>query len=554
MRNHETTIIMHDGYQVIEHRETLDITNAESVLSTKKQKKYTAAVHNGVSVTLIRHSIRCPYCANESRVDFYSPNGRKPTPRMSKTVIKKWITPQISLFDNQEKILSLNEVKLPDGRYICPSCNNNLKEARNFREIKFTQSKNKFEISCQFISFGELLSTTCAVRENIPFDNDMKEILTFNFRNGHTYIKLANGNGEILDIRDLTDDAALWNKGLIYSLFTKSKIIKRQLKRAFLSVYDGKLPFSIYELTPEKYILLTRFVGYRLSFYDAVPYSTDEQKIDETFRTISKKLHLAKNVPAIYKEYGLPKMKSIRKLIFTNPGLMFYAEEIKKLWEVVKNPDVLCAILTCERAYQILLDLHIYNGIFCFYADYIRVKNGTSLYRKIKDEPDIMHAYAIYYMALNDSQKRKEQIKWTGKNAFSDFEENFQYLYKPMRLGSDYSLPMHAVERKIYNCVIDGYSFIWLRNMMDYKRAGEILDNCLIHWRNVNNPVVGIYKNQKPLAAIEVCKTTILQVQLAGNRSIKNNQAILNAYKKWIERFGLECYPDGDVTFEDLIF
>lgn len=122
----------------------------------------------------------------------------------------------------------------------------------------------------------------------------------------------------------------------IFELINLYKPVNRELKNQFVKIFHGSLPFRTKELTVEQFLLMTRFIGYDSGFYNALPYAEKGDLIERRFLKPARRLHHAAKVPSIFEKTMLPKIKSIRKLLFCNPALFFYTEELEQLWKLLK--------------------------------------------------------------------------------------------------------------------------------------------------------------------------------------------------------------------------
>ena len=118
------------------------------------------------------------------------------------------------------------------------------------------------------------------------------------------------------------------------------------------------------------------FIGYDKDFYDAIPYVKVEPGPDEdpypqrwaielSFVEIASKLLFQKNNAKVYEEYGLPDDTDIRGFILRYPEFLFYAPELKKLWELLEEKRHFLRVLNNRTILSMLLhEMHLYERVF----------------------------------------------------------------------------------------------------------------------------------------------------------------------------------------------
>lgn len=330
-------------------------------------------------------------------------------------------------------------------------------------------------------------------------------------------------------------------------------------------MFGGAVPFSKDEQTPEKYVLMTRFVGFPRRFYDAIPYFRGTYQIEETFKKVADKIHRAEDALILFENSDVPKCKSIKKVFLTDAGLLFYLEECEKLWEVIKDVNYYRYLLRSENIFDILSLLHQRPVLFDLVSDYCRVKGAKAMIGMIIYDWTISINYAMDYCTMNDTMKLAEQEKWKRqlpkhRRRYEEYDDDhddedeidYEYYYRRTNLKTMFSVPMKRAIEPIENCVIDGFSFSWLRCGNDYYMAGNALKNCLACWDTTKNPVVAVKKGGKIVAAIEVGLCGVNRVQGYRNSSISHIDGLWEAYQKWLDKNklkDLQCYTHNGLPF-----
>ncbi len=564
------------GYTVTQEKVTVGIDEAVDILKTRRRRKYISAFRSGYETfaELRKDVWRCPYCnherpttlmvANTKRAGKYLYGSYAPT----KAQIERWGTHQLSLFEKDDEKLILNSAPIITGEQMCSKCGRKSLPSLSQREVNLTYNKQQIVLRAEVSGLGELLAIPWVVEGTITIKFPIYEVVTFDLNTGHTTIELQSANDVCVAKRDITTQPYVWEKGVVYQLIRDNVVLNRTMKRLFSDVFGGLLPFGKDELTPDKYILMTRFVGFPRRFYDAVPYVPGGFQIEESFRSVEKKLHSAEDAFILFDTSALPKCKSIKKIVYSNPGLLFYLPECENLWAIINDVNHFRALLKDDSVFNVLSILHQRPRLFEYVSDYCRVKGARAMLSVITEGWLFSIEAAIDYCTMCDSMKLAEQQQWkdrTQKNSHIEDEDEFDdeddeyededddegWYPRFSNRGMMFSVPMKKPITEIVNCVIDGFSFSWLRSGNDYYMVGKALRNCLGRWRTTYNPVVAVKQEEKIVAAIEVGPDGIHQVQGYHNSCISRVNGLSAAYEKWCERFNLK---DLRCSYEDMPF
>lgn len=526
---------------MLRRKKTVDIDTAVEILSTKKQKKYTAAFRSGQGLTanLVSHVLVCPYCSHEfpayaRYINTIFKTDRLVCDRTSKDIIEKWGSKQMSMFEPPCTDLYLNNVCKPTGNFTCTKCGRESESDIRNRNVIIQYSKKTIKISCEVLGIDELLSLQWLSSGRIAVVPPLYETVTFNFRNGHTFVGLEDVDGNKVAVRDITDEPDILGNGTTNRIITTNVKSSRILRRLFMKMIGSSLPFYGDEWTFENLVLMTRFVGYDRSFYDAVPYAENGCGLEDSFKHIASELHTKESAEKYFKNSVIPDVKSIRRIYFQAPGLLFYLLEGKLLWKAIDDPNLFCKVLGAKHIYDILSELHQRPMVSEFLLDYGHEKGKATLVKKLIDEWYPIKHYAVSYCSLSVAAKIAERKTWHLKKHFCRDEQ----------LALHFSRPLCKPEIDIEDCKISGFDFYWLRTSRDYNKAAQPLNNCLSNWIDDNNPVVCVRKDGHIIAAIEVQNNTVVQIQGIGNASIDRVSGLPEAYKKWKCRYKLTEQED----------
>ncbi len=283
-------ILIYYGYRIEKYNDTVYISDAERILSGKRQRKYTYATRHEIQANLVRHVWICPFCNAHipAYPRFFGQDSISENKKPSE--ISDWSTLQLSLFENPDKTLFFN-LPLKNGKIRCPECKKTSERNSKTRELLFHKNKSKLEITTEIDSLDEIISLHWPSDKWLNLFSPIYETIVFNFANGHTFLKLHNGSGIEYAVSDITKKPESWNNGPVCEMLKNNKVAARTLKRFFCEQFDGSLPFRNVELTPEKYVLMCQYVGFPRQFYDAIPFSKNAYYIDPSFAKISNQLH-----------------------------------------------------------------------------------------------------------------------------------------------------------------------------------------------------------------------------------------------------------------------
>lgn len=515
------------GYTIREETLTVSIEQAQEWLLTRKQKKYTCAQRGDFTVALTRHYIRCPYCNYKTYAYAREMNkafdcGGRAGERVGKERVRSWTSQQTTLFEDERAPLCLTPVVEVASDLICPHCKNTMHPSDQTRRVELAHVGHKIWIRAEVLDVMELLSLPCLFDGAVRLEFPLFEAVCFNFRNGHTYVRLETAEGRCLTTRDVTADKYAWTAGAVYDAIAKSKYVRRVVGRMFRHEWRGALPFYPSELGVDELRMLTMFVGYKRPFYSTIPFEKSTLAVDASFRLQARRMRHARDVVSLYEQAQLPSMKSVRKVFFENEGLFFYLPECERLWALFNDPNHFVALLKGKDAYQILSDLHMRPMMFTFLHDYLTVVSKQHLLKRMHKYWYSVCRYAVNYGSMSDSMRKRERDKWQ-KHQRGSAIGNFPA----------FAIPMCTPTERIRDCTIDEFTFSWLKTSADYEEAGKALRNCLTEWSTHNYPVVCVRKAGKIIAALEVRNHFVYQARTANNNGLDAVPGLRSAYRKW---------------------
>lgn len=531
------------GYEILEKTQTIKMRKALDLLLSGKQTEYSKAINNyNGTATLFYSVIKCPYCGGEL------PIKHTPNEKLNRDRIIQWGSGQLTLFECENSELFINKISFVNKTNYCSCCKRKSEKADRYYNINISKKRGKIIISCLQENIDELLNTAWSKKIELKAPFIYYETTVFNLHSGHTYVRITNSKGNVVCTRDITENPDFIKNGILYNLISASQKLRRELK----TVFKGSAAFAFHSqlITFEDLVVATRFIGYNKEFYNSIPFCVGTYKIFPGFKSIAKKLHYAENIPALYKQLNLPANKAARRIVFSNPGLIFYYHEIKQLYSAANNVDYFNSILLFDHIYSILAKIYCYPVIGDFIQEAFKYENNSVVMRQMTNHFYSLSAYGIRYMSMKNAVRKMERKR-----------KNWLSLCVECAYGDDSSILPSLIRFKpwdeISDCVIDEYRFEWLITSSDYQKAVQIMHNCL---GSTYQPTVAIKSNGVYIAAISfdvLNYKNITQAFMCGNQPIINDTPLCIAIQKWCERYDIEWpeyeYEDDD-EYEDVPF
>lgn len=389
----------------------------------------------------------------------------------------------------------------------------------------------KICVSCEINNLTHIFQMECiqGKEENeIDIVFPIKETVIFDLQKGTTCIEVVNGDEKLLESREITKDINYWRTRGSYEYIENHKYVIQLIAEKFLEQWPEKeLPFDLDELTVERLVLMTRYVGFPKNFYISLPLSRETNCVDENFATIDAKLRKIEDVLEILREYEVPTSKTLNRIFYTNPAYCYYVEEVMKMWKVINNLDLYVRFLNSGKVFEVLSYLHDYPCAILFFEDYVREKSVVSLLRRIGNEWRDVRLYAVSYSAMSDSRKVQEQKRWGKRTLF-------------VRAAANYSRPVQTEENEVKDCTVEGFSVIKLRTSNDFLDAAEGLHNCLEGYDTYSDSAVFVIKKgTKYRAAIQIRNGEIITALGYENSEIEYDEEIYRIYLLWKIKWGL---------------
>ena len=535
------------GFTLEETIESMSVVQAQSLLLTKRANRYVRARREGERADVYAHRITCPCCGRSFVYNGYTVRrvNRKAyiapcRPRPPKARVREWADPQLSLFDEERAVLPLAPEAAPPEEFVCPACEQVSFPDRGAREVYLSHRKHKVVLRCEVVSLPEITCLHKFKEEKTHLQFPVYETLTFDLRRGRVHQRYEDKENTLLFCWDITERPDLLLFDACYWVLCRRPQVVRYIRHLFEQEWGVPLPYAAFQTDEYTLTQMTRFVGYPRSFYACIPYENGAWAVAEDFRQPAAPLHDARRLPQVYDAVGLPQAKSPRRCLFENPGLFFYAAEIRMMWEVLRDVNLLCRFLGGPRTFQVLSALHQRPLMREYLRDYAAVKSPHRLLAQMEELWETVASRAVDYASMSAAARRETQAVWRGQREAGTHRK------------LTYSVPMRTPTAEIPDCVVNGYTFIWLRSSNDYALAAHCLRNCLAEWQMQHPPVVSVRKNGRFVAAIEVAYPYVVQAMARNNSAIEGDPSLYDAVVRWMNRYGLRWGEDDcENEYED---
>lgn len=517
------------GFKVIDVDKHYSREKAREILSSKKQRRYTEGYIVNDEIKLKQRLIVCPFCRSYiPMTNWYFKEEGVMTQKVDNDEIKEWLSDQLSFIEDSYRRFSA-PVPTP-AKIKCNKCKQISSESNEEELILITREKDKISIKKE-ISINELLSVKWI--DDFAINSFATNVeLSFDIKDGTITKTVFDGN-RIIGCQKVycSDD--------IDEVFLQLLCIKhvyRRIKGFMKTFWDNDNDLNWTNPTIDELIIRTFFAGYSKGFYEAIPYDSG-YKIDKSFREISDKLHNRENIPSLINESKLPHIKSVRGTIFNRPEYLFYLKEIESFWGLFGNDSVFNSFLKLENVFLLLDSVHRMPMLITFFEDYKKEKGIIGILRYLRKDWEIFLEYGKSFMLLNDDLKDEERKKWKGKYIK---KANFSIFGN---VHPNYRVPIgcnnKSIKEKAVQDTGDGFCYVLLNSIVEYRRAGGILHNCLkdhgrFGYYNSDGDIIGVYKKNKLVATIEVVDGIISQASTDHNDKLSTCPGLEKSFYKWV--------------------
>lgn len=528
------------GYRIIERTKEVDLYTACDILRSRKQKYITNAKRISDKAILTSHRVVCPHCGREAPAyKHYLNKHFVSRPKNTELTILNWANIQISMMGEPEEELLIQDFEDFSEEYICHKCGYSSNKSNDYMELNINYINGKLYVKKDIKSLSDLVSMRW-LKGSADIDFPIYEQVVFDFEGGVTYLELISNDNIICSIgaSDLNSDA-------LATLISENKRVKRMLKRLFEEITPYKLPFTTNELDFEKFVNFLCFKGFPKDFYETIPFWKGTRATDDSFKDIITQLKNPQCAMELLEKSLIPFCKSVKRVFVNKSGLFFYLKECEFLYSLFNDVNLFSKLLEDEAIFCYLARLHYEVAVKSFLTEYSKKVGKIKTFKVLSENRRQVFDYGINYCALSDYAKLMEQESW---NTDSEFFENFRSYD---RYYDNLSVPMASLPVSVRDCVIGKYNFKALKTKMDYIIAGKKLKNCLGNWHSCDNPVVVVSIGKKMVAAIEIKKGEVFQMQRKCNQTVSTDSELYKITSKWCKKYNIKFDP---AKLDDLPF
>ena len=526
------------GFRFFEETKRVSFTAAEKELLGRHQKFYGEAVFEKSHVLLHAESLICPHC--QHKIPAYTPflSAHYFYKKTEKAKILEFLNPQVSIAEVQKaRTLHLQTLKKEniDKTITCPHCfyKGVLSEEKSQSFIE--EKKQRITVGLG-LSLQALLNCKWIPKKfSVPLQN-VFETVTFNLKNGHVFLRLETENGKPIYTLDITNikNAKVFEDELLELLSWNHRVLHRL--KAFFKSHGIKIPFPNDALDAEHFLLLTRFQNYPESFYDSLPFLKGTNYLTPSLKGMGKALQKAEYVPHILEKSNLPQCKSVRKILFLSPWLLFFIPQMESLWSIFSDVNYFCRCLSSAQVYRHLCDLLDYPDTEKFYRLYAEKKGRDGLL-KCMEQAVGFTLYDVPFLMKRKELQQEEMQKWNTKYIVTMSESFF---WPQWYLSCRYQRPKSADDTvSIPKFSNNGYVFKSLKHKKDYVTASKDLHNCLKEYIGEGKTVVGVRKKNHYVGAIELRGKKVIQSLMVDNMPMQEDAALYAAFQAFAKKFGL---------------
>lgn len=178
------------GFTIEEQQKIVGLKETLEALTPACQMKSTLAVFENDHAEITKHVVVCPWCG-------------KKTPAYHNHQCKAFLpmnilsAQQTSISEKTPQTLVFNRSIETMSYFICPKCNMESYPSKGFIDVLFTIDKRKIRISRK-LELKEWFQIEWGADKICITDFELYETITFNLKNGHTFVSLEDSCGEKL--------------------------------------------------------------------------------------------------------------------------------------------------------------------------------------------------------------------------------------------------------------------------------------------------------------------------------------------------------------------
>ncbi len=531
MENSVIKFKVNSGYQVIRRSKEVDLQTVYEVLESKKQNKYAEAIMSEDHAELVWYVARCPYCGKETSL--YQNKGTDVHKHFFSDELVVMTGIQLSFLEHPENVICISEHKEKDGLYLCEKCCQFSRRSDEKSEITITRDGNLLNVFSEIGNLKNLFRLKWIDKVDLNSSFPLYEKICFDFDKGETTVSLVNEEDNIISSEEVTSDIIHKNQSSLIEMISKNYSLKRKLLREFSRYVGYDSGMSYIECNFAKFLMMTQFYGFDKSFYNAIPYEGATYRVESSFEEVANQLENPRSAMELLKNSSLPYVKSVKRIFTGNQGLFFYIKECEKIYDVLKDVNLLCKVLESKIIYTIFTDLHNYDNYILFYRDICKKVGNIDFCTMLTLHYDKFRNCAINYGSMSEYMRKKY---------IDEFDKKKNFKRGCAGCNVDYVVPMKKLNENIKDCVINDIAFKKLETKSDYITAGEKMDNCLDSWECHDNPVVVMLKRGEYVGAVEIGNGFVYDALGKYNEYIRKDDELFCAIKKWCEKYNVKWH------------
>lgn len=421
----------------------------------------------------------------------------------------------------------------------CPSCGVHKRITTEASMIDIYSNQHATLIKQQ-LSSKECVTIVGMHRKGHEWKYPLTRYVIFDHDAHRSILLLIDDKNEVIIAQDLIDDTPLMEQFKIDFFMRLMPKLRGALMKIFEQFYLEDFPFKSDELTLDLLILLNRFQSFPRCFYETILQLIEVNILkEEDLQRMALELAHYSNVSALYEKLNFPKTKALRRTVFENPGVMFFAQQLASL--PFHNTDVLLRVIRSDDIYHLLYTMRSSTSVVELLEGVVQVKGEVRAWNAIRPIISLLPEIAWNVRTL-PAEAQKDVLRgdlrgMVGAEWRSNYIRNYNFTLA------------HAEKFNYMTYTIDEYHFAAIKNSKDLCCAAKDLHNCLDTCIYTDRPVVGVKCGGKYVAAIELDNEgrKVYQAKLDYNAPIWKSERVNRAFEEWMKRCNIVDVSDDSV-------
>ena len=536
------------GYKVMIRAEKQSRENAKDLFYGNDRFLYNEMLYENGEYTALRQYTVCPVCKSE--IEAARVVRKKPV-ELSGYEMGRFFSSQFRETTGRRLSLKINRADLNSEKsVVCPYCRHRIFNSSLKRNIETFVKDGKAYINVQLIGIEELINSAFSFSDDestyiIPDPAlTYSEILILDGASGEIIISLEDENGTVLHRAEISDKFDCAGSSAIDLIFNNQET-KDFIKEYLNTFRSSPVPYSTDELGFSETIMLTKYRGFSKSYYNALPFELGTFCPEASFSVFR---NVEEAVSRLNSSEFL-KSKNIKKAIIENQGLLFFIDDLERLYQNINNNCVFAKIIVQPDIFLLLQHIHNYSTD-AFFRDFCSTKYGAvNLEHYLLESTADVCECAKDYSLLNLHYRR--QIQNSGFSKYIDKLEKWidDEPYYSIKNTFRYSLPMNTGKCLEYADKINGVTFAPAVSTGELYQAGKVLNNCLVDWEISRNNIILMKMGTFIVGAVELSKDLedIVQAKLSDNYPMDSDKELSKAFVAWCKKYDLHIGSCEDI-------